>query len=345
MAPSFASTSTHVDSVPAPDQTAQDQESTTIPAPKKKPRSTALADAKKILRASTAVTSKSLDSPSARRSFSEGGAPQFVHRPPDIARHRRKCAVCHHPEREIIEDLFIHWHSPATIAEYYEDDGSGVNWVSIYRHAYAFGLDEVRRRNLRFAFELIIEQAADIHATPAAIIASARALGSCVNPDGQWTEPERRVHVVNHIYRHDSPTASILGGQSFSSDKTSTTSSGASAPEASVSSSESAAPSKQTEMGELSSYCAPHPPVLSSPAEAGEVEGRDVVGSGVGGRSFSSDNKMADEFSSFRAPHPRDVVDSLPASLPPAVPASAPSPEIRNSVNSFKSKEPPISNR
>lgn len=414
MAPSFASTSTHVDSVPAPDQPAQ--ESTATPAPKKKPRRAALADAKKILRASTAVTSQSL------------AAPEFVHRPPDIARHRRKCAVCHHPEREIIEDLFIHWHSPATIAEYYEDDGTGVNWVSIYRHAYAFGLDEVRRRNLRFAFELIIEQAADIHATSAAIIASARALGNCVNPDGRWTEPPKRVHVTNHIYRHDaSAQANSSGGPSFARSAKGGT---YSTPDC----------SENVENG--SSFRASHPPVLSevegrefvtsrsTPAPSAEVSGgpsgvhfgalagatglrqaaqsEEVAEGGVSSASStvnadSSDIEVVPEDSSIRAPHPREVLASAPAdsqlvssaSAAPGVPgctnrvendssfrASYPhdvvasqsasarpddldmgtieksssyralhprdvvsGDEIRNPLNSFKSKEPPISNR
>jgi len=31
-------------------------------------------------------------------------------------RHSRKCSVCNHPEREAIEEDFIHWHSPINIA-------------------------------------------------------------------------------------------------------------------------------------------------------------------------------------------------------------------------------------
>lgn len=301
MASSFASTSSHVDSAPVLNQAPED--SSPQAAPKKKtPRSAALTDAKNVLRAATAATSKSLAAPStrrsptgrgplARRSFSEGG-PHFVHRPPDLARHRRKCAVCHHPEREAIEDLFVHWHSPEAIASHYDDyeqEDESITWISIYRHAYAFGLDEIRRRNLRFVFEHILDQAGTTAATPASIIVAARALGSCVNANGDWNEPSKRV-IVTNIIRNEppQPTERISGGQ-----------------------------------------------------------------------SFSSDNDNDDEFSSSRALHPREVVPSagegdVPASAPPAFvdadqshrPAPPEmSPEIRNSPNSFKSKDSPISNR
>jgi len=139
--------------------------------------------------------------------------PSFIHHPPSLARHRRKCQICHHPDRELIEDLFIHWHSPNSIANFInsasdDDDDPSLNennitWVAIYRHAYALGLDEVRRRNLRFAFELILEQAGDITPTSASIMAAARAYAACVNTDGQWNDPPKRV-IVTNIARRES---------------------------------------------------------------------------------------------------------------------------------------------
>jgi hypothetical protein len=284
MAPSVTSAPEHVQS--APDQTVPDPASNPAPNKKKPPRSTALADAKKVLRAASAATSKSL------------AAPEFVHRPPDIARHRRKCAVCHHPERELIEDLFIHWHSPNTISEYYKDD-CDLTWVSIYRHAYAFGLDELRRRNLRFAFELIIEQAADIHATPAAIIASARALGTCVSPDGQWNDPPKRILVTN-IVKHDSPEVD-------------------SAPTVQPAA-PSLAPSSETSPTD---FLVEEPPAHCH-SERVPVPSAGTTRSGVWTPAETAGLPQSEnlQFGSFK-------VDS----------------EIRNGPNSFKSKEPPISNR
>ncbi len=322
------------------------------PAPtksRKKPRtrSTALADAKNVLRAASAVTSKSL------------AAPQFVHRTPDLARHRRKCAVCHHPEREAIEDLFIHWHSPSSIASYYDDgdeesNEKAITWVSIYRHAYAFGLDEIRRRNLRFAFELLLEQADQITPTSATLIAAARALGSCVNENGAWNEPPKRVLVTN-IIRNESP-------QTTSADQienhTELGNNGAC-----VGADRTHRPASPQVNGNLSSETGIRECSSDRARPESIAEGRDVVTSQptsadgiLGGQSLpaqaglSSDTETLEKDSSFRAcpdssvgaSHPREVVDSFPASLPPGFSASS---EIRNSLNPFNSKEPPISNR
>jgi len=155
-----------------------------------------------------------------RSSESSEGGPNFIHHPPDLARHRRKCSICRHPERETIEDLFIHWHSPNTIANYFDDTADAaedagddsanrlrITWVAIYRHAYAVGLDEVRRRNLRFAFEHILEQAGDITPTSASIMAAARAYAACVNTAGHWNDPPKQVIVTNILKREAPLTA------------------------------------------------------------------------------------------------------------------------------------------
>src|SRR6185437_11287273 len=101
-------------------------------------------------------------------------APSFIHHPPDLARHRRKCSICCHPERETIEDLFIHWHSPNTIANYFDDTADDAedagdeshnlppkSGVTIHPRAPAPGLSEVRHSDPRFAFEHIRGQAGD----------------------------------------------------------------------------------------------------------------------------------------------------------------------------------------
>lgn len=302
--------------------------STPKPAPaekKKKPRvrSTAVTDAKNILRAATAVTSKSL------------AAPRFVHHPPDIARHRRKCAVCHHPDREAIEDLFIHWHSPEAIASHYEEDDESITWISIYRHAYAFGLDEIRRRNLRFVFEHILDQAGTTAATPASIIVAARALGSCVNANGDWNEPPKRVLVTN-IIRNESPqTASTpASGAEIEPEQSSSRASFPRDvfPPAGEDSVPSSAPPAFVD-ADRPHRLAP-PEINDNPSSDAETD--------IALANASEEPEVDERSSAFRAPHPRDVVDPVPASLPPGFSASS---DIRNSLNPFNFKEPPISNR
>ncbi|HYL61232.1 MAG TPA: hypothetical protein VE077_01335, partial [Candidatus Methylomirabilis sp.] len=129
--------------------------------------------------------------------------PKFLNPHRSLERHARKCAICHHPEREMIEELFVRWHSPECIANHLED-WDNVNWVSIYRHAYALGLDAVRRRNLGFVFENILDNAAEAIPTAAGVVAAARAL-TCVNSEGRWVEPEKRITMTT-IIRHDEPS-------------------------------------------------------------------------------------------------------------------------------------------
>lgn len=321
MASSFASTSSHVDSAPVPNQTPED--SRLKAAPKKKtPRSAALTGAKNVLRAATAATSKSLAAPSARRSPA-GRGPQFIHRPPDLARHRRKCAICHHPEREAIEDLFVHWHSPEAIASHYDDyeqEDESITWISIYRHAYAFGLDEIRCRNLRFVFEHILDQAGTTAATPASIIVAARALASYVNENGAWNEPPKRV-IVTNIIRNEPPqtTERISGGQSFSSDNDN---------DDEFSSDRALHPREVVPSAGEGDVPASAPPAfveadrLHRPAPSQRIDRSSAADDGV-----SRDRDFAGADFVHR-PAPSEM-----------------SPEIRNSLNSFKFKEPPISNR
>jgi hypothetical protein len=170
-------------------------------------RTNPVTHAKHLLRASANATKTNTKSATRKSATRKSAAPpQFLRSTPDLARHRRKCTVCHHPEREAIEDLFVHWHSPEAICNIFNDKGIG--WIAVYRHAYALGLDEVRRRNLRFVFEHILDQADQVTPTPASLIAAARALGSCVNDTGQWHEPPRRVLVTNIVRREIPPAES-----------------------------------------------------------------------------------------------------------------------------------------
>jgi hypothetical protein len=108
---------------------------------------------------------------------------------PDPERHERKCSVCCHPDRDAIEEAFIHWHSPTLIAQDYE-----ISDDSIHRHAYATGLDAVRSRNLRCALERILEKAQRVVPTADSIVRAVRAY-TRINDAGEWVEPPTHVIV------------------------------------------------------------------------------------------------------------------------------------------------------
>ena len=113
-------------------------------------------------------------------------APQHV----DIAQHRRKCSVCRHPERDAIEEAFLHWQDVSNITREFRLPGR----TALYRHARALGLFARRSRNLRFALGLIIEQAESVTPTAEAIIRAVRAY-TCLTDAGEWLEPPSRVIV------------------------------------------------------------------------------------------------------------------------------------------------------
>jgi hypothetical protein len=108
---------------------------------------------------------------------------------PDPNRHQRKCEICHHPDREAIEEEFVHWHEPYAIGRRYS-----VSKQSIYRHAHATGLISQRRDNTRSILERILEQAAgtETKVTGQTVINALRAY-TCLTDDGRWVEPPSQV--------------------------------------------------------------------------------------------------------------------------------------------------------
>ena len=125
-------------------------------------------------------------------------APRDPSQPIDLVRHRRFCAVCHHPDREAIEEEFLHWRSPVDISTDYEIE----NYSSIYRHAHAFGLFARRRCNLRSAVERMIERGDQARVTANTLLRAIRTY-SQMTDDGQCAEPPRQV-VVTHIFQTSS---------------------------------------------------------------------------------------------------------------------------------------------
>jgi hypothetical protein len=111
-----------------------------------------------------------------------------------LARHSRKCSVCHHPDREFIDADYLRWISPETLARQYKISHHSV----VYRHADATGLRTQRRASLRATLEHFIEQAESVRPTAHSIVSAVR-LCAQINDQGQYTPPPRR-HIVEHHY-------------------------------------------------------------------------------------------------------------------------------------------------
>jgi hypothetical protein len=122
----------------------------------------------------------------------EGAA--FPH-PPMEDPHERKCSVCRHPNRDAIEEAFLHWQSPNEIATEYDLPGP----APLYRHAQATGLYARRKRNLRFVLENLLERVSEVQVvTPGSIVRAVRAY-SRITDDGEWIDPPREI-IVTHIH-------------------------------------------------------------------------------------------------------------------------------------------------
>jgi hypothetical protein len=109
-------------------------------------------------------------------------------KPLKVSRHQSACTVCAHPERQEIEHEFVSWKSPAKIAaEHKLRDRS-----SVYRHARALGLNEIRGRNLRAALGRLIERVDNVPASAGAVV-QAIALLAKINSRGELVEPRQQV--------------------------------------------------------------------------------------------------------------------------------------------------------
>jgi hypothetical protein len=105
-----------------------------------------------------------------------------------LGRHSRNCTICARRDREEIEAEFISWTGVKAIAKRF-----GIkDRTAIYRHANAIGLFAKRQRNVRAALEKIIERAAEVEVTSAAVVAAVQAYAK-INSQGHWIERIERV--------------------------------------------------------------------------------------------------------------------------------------------------------
>jgi hypothetical protein len=143
----------------------------------------------------------------------------------DLERHRRRCIVCHHPEREAIEEEFFHWRNVWEIGRQYQL----VDYRTIYRHARATGLNLERRENLHSALDCIVEWSEDVRPTGDVILRAMRAY-SCIDSHGRWTDPPKQVIISTFpgprptnppAPSGSNPPSSAPGSQSSTSNSTS----------------------------------------------------------------------------------------------------------------------------
>jgi hypothetical protein len=122
---------------------------------------------------------------------------------PNPTYHRIKCNVCKHPDRGAIDEAFLRWQSPISLARTY----GLADRSSIYRHARATGLLSRRRKALSSALESIIEQAESVVPTATEIVMAVK-MYSQFNKQGQWIEPPKR-RIVQRVNAPSHPHGKI----------------------------------------------------------------------------------------------------------------------------------------
>lgn len=115
--------------------------------------------------------------------------------PVALARHRRKCQVCRHPERDIIEREYRDSFGPLAIARSY-----GIPERALFRHLEATGLKSCRRQNLRSALERVLERGVETEIDGATIIQAVKAY-CCLTDENKWIEPAKNVTFSNRQCR------------------------------------------------------------------------------------------------------------------------------------------------
>src|ERR1700691_2095499 len=123
---------------------------------------------------------------------------------PPAERHSRKCQICHHPEREDIDHLFVNWAKPKLIAQMFE-----IPWISLYRHARALDLYGLRRNNMRSVLDKILERGVEAEITGDTILRAIRAY-SCLNDENKWVETASHVVFSTKTLPETSPPRANL---------------------------------------------------------------------------------------------------------------------------------------
>jgi len=116
----------------------------------------------------------------------------------DLRRHERRCTICHHPDRDAIEDAFLQWNSARVIVREFEIDGGR---TTLYRHAKALKLFKQRNLSLRSALEFVIEEAAHVRPTAEGLVKAIHAY-TRINDQGEWIDTPT-THIVKVMPMRD----------------------------------------------------------------------------------------------------------------------------------------------
>jgi hypothetical protein len=125
--------------------------------------------------------------PSAQRPQSQPKSQNEI----DLAHHKRRCSICHHPDRDAIEESFLQWRRVKNIDFDFKPDGGP---TAIYRHARALNLFKQRNLHLRTALEFVIERAENVMPTAEGLVKAIHAY-TRINDQGEWIDTPT-THIV-----------------------------------------------------------------------------------------------------------------------------------------------------
>jgi len=127
----------------------------------------------------------------------------------DLSRHERRCSICHHPDREAIEEAFLQWRSVKSIDVDFEPEGGP---TAIYRHARALKLFKQRNLALRSSLEFVIEQAEHVMPTAEGLVKAIRAY-TRINDVGEWIDTPT-THIVKVMPMRDPEPRNVTNSAS-----------------------------------------------------------------------------------------------------------------------------------
>lgn len=106
---------------------------------------------------------------------------------PPLERHRRKCQVCNHPDRESIDSEYLEWFAPWAISQEYK-----VPVRALQRHFRAMGYIARRRERLENVLDHIMEKASTAKCTGDTVLRAVR-VATCLRDGNRWVEPSSNV--------------------------------------------------------------------------------------------------------------------------------------------------------
>jgi len=114
----------------------------------------------------------------------------------DFRHHKRRCSICHHPDRDAIEEAFLQWCNTRVIQHEFK-----IAERAIYRHAHALKLFKRRNLSLRSALEFVIQKAEHVQPTAEGLVKAIHAY-TRINDQGQWIDTPT-THIVKVMPMRD----------------------------------------------------------------------------------------------------------------------------------------------